>query len=44
MEKNNNTKAFYKEHLYGKAYFVNMVEPEVGKSMIEKLNCIEWDY
>lgn len=44
MEKTNNSKAFYKEHLYGKAYFVNMIEPEVGKAMLEKLNCIKWDY
>lgn len=44
MKKTNNTKAFYKEHLYGKAYFVNMVEPEVGKEMLKQLNCIGWDY
>lgn len=43
-EKTNNTKAFYKEHLYGKAYFVKMVEPEIGNAMLDKLNCIDWDY
>ena len=44
MEKTNNTKAFYKEHLYGKAYFVYMVEPEIGKSMLKNLDGIQWDY
>lgn len=44
MEKTNNTNAFYKEHLYGKAYFVYMVEPEIGKSMLKNLDGIQWDY
>ena len=44
MEKTNNTKAFYKEHLYGKAYFVYMVEPEIGKIMLKNLDGIQWDY
>lgn len=44
MEQTNNTKAFYKEHLYGKAYFVYMVEPEIGKIMLKKLDGIQWDY
>lgn len=44
IEKTHNTKAFYKEHLYGKAYFINMVEPDVGKVMLKQLDCIEWDY
>ncbi|OQB13599.1 MAG: Reverse transcriptase (RNA-dependent DNA polymerase) [Firmicutes bacterium ADurb.Bin193] len=37
-------KSFYKEHLYGKAYFVNMVEPEEGKKLFKILNEIQWDY
>jgi len=37
-------KSFYKEHLYGKAYFVNMVEPEEGKKLFNILNEIQWDY
>lgn len=44
MEKTNNNKAFYKDPLYGKAYFIKMIEPEIGKSMIEKLNQIDWEY
>ena len=37
-------KAFYKEHLYGKAYFIHMVEPTEGRKMIAELNTIIWDY
>lgn len=37
-------KSFYKEHLYGKAYFVSMVEPEEGKKIFDMLNEIQWDY
>ena len=36
--------AFYKEHLYGKAYFINMVEPEEGKKLFEALDKIDWGY
>lgn len=32
----------YREHLYGKAYYVFMIEPEVGKQFLEQLNCIIW--
>lgn len=38
------THLFFKEHLYGKAYFVCMVEPEVGKKMLADLDTIDWDY
>lgn len=37
-------KSFYKEHLYGKVYFVNMVEPEVAKKMFLQLEKIKWEY
>ena len=37
-------KAFYKEHLYGKAYFINMVEPEKAKEFFKQLDEIEWSY
>ncbi len=37
-------KAFFKEHLYGKACFVNMVEPNEGKKLFEILDRINWDY
>ena len=35
-------KAFYKEHLYGLAYFVKMVEPAKGRSYLNKLDSIIW--
>ncbi len=37
-------KAFYKEHLYGKAYYINMVEPEEGKKVLSLLDSLIWDY
>lgn len=37
-------KAFYKEHLYGKAYFINMIEPEIAEKFLSELNKIDWDY
>ncbi|MBU3209055.1 retron St85 family RNA-directed DNA polymerase [Clostridium algidicarnis] len=44
LQKINSTKTFYKEHLYGKAYFVNMVEPDEGRKLFDLLECIQWDY
>lgn len=37
-------RAFFKEHLYGKAYFVYMVEPLQGKKFLAELDEIEWEY
>ncbi|MEG0169612.1 MAG: retron St85 family RNA-directed DNA polymerase [Erysipelotrichaceae bacterium] len=37
-------KLFYKEHMYGKAYFVKMIEPNEGKKILDLLDEIEWDY
>jgi len=34
---------YYKEHLYGKAYFVYMIEPEVGKKLLLELEKINWE-
>lgn len=39
-----NTKAFFKEYMYGKAYFINMVDQVLGKKLLEQLEAIEWDY
>lgn len=36
--------SFYKEHLYGKILFINMVEEKLGKQMMEDFNSIAWDY
>lgn len=37
-------KKFYKEHLYGKAYFIKMVEREIGINFLNLLDEINWDY
>lgn len=37
-------KAFYKEHLYGKAYFINMVEPMRAEKFLKRLDEISWSY
>lgn len=36
-------RAFYREHLYGKAYFVQMIEPELGKRFLSDLDSVEWE-
>ena len=35
-------KGFYKEHLYGIAYFVKMVDKEKGERYLSKLDAIDW--
>lgn len=40
----NCSKAFYKEHVYGKIYFVNMVEPKEAQKMFALAEKVEWDY
>lgn len=41
-----NTKAtrwiHYREHLYGKAYYVKMVEPELGAYFLDELSKVDW--
>lgn len=35
----------YREHLYGKAYYVNMIEPDIGEKFLSELDKINWpDY
>ena len=34
----------FKEYLYGKAYYVVMVEPEIGKKFLQQLDQISWGY
>ena len=36
-------KHFYKEHLYGIAYFIKMVDEQLGKYYLNKLNEIDWN-
>lgn len=42
--KTNNHKSFYKEHLYGKAYFIGMVDRKLGMKILQELDSIMWDY
>ena len=44
MNRINCSKAFYKEHIYGKIYFVNLVEPEEAKKLFQIADQIDWDY
>lgn len=36
-------KAFYKEHMYGKAYFINMIDHIKGEKLLTQLNKILWE-
>ena len=38
------TKMFYKEHLYGKAYYILMVEPKIGIRALNALDSLDWTY
>ena len=40
----NSMRSGFKEYLYGKAYYVNMVEPDIGKRFLRELDAIEWGY
>ena len=35
--------SFLKEHLYGKAYYVKMIEPEIGEQLLSELDEIDWN-
>lgn len=37
-------KSFYKEHLYGITYFINMVDREKGQKYLRQLDLLEWEY
>ena len=43
MQHENLTQSSYKEHLYGLAYFVNMVDQEKGKYYLDKLDRLNWE-
>lgn len=36
-------KRFYREHLYGKAYYIKMVNPEQGSKFLKELDNLEWE-
>lgn len=44
MKRINCEKAYYKEHLYGIAYFCKMIDTEKGERYLEELDKIEWLY
>ena len=44
LEKTNNQKHFFKEHIYGRVYFVNMINKELGRELLKDLDSIEWEY
>ena len=44
LVKTDNHKSFYKEYMYGKAYFVNMVDKEKGQKILSDLDSIMWEY
>lgn len=35
--------SFLKEHLYGKAYYIKMIEPTVGEGFLSELDEIDWN-
>lgn len=39
-----NHKSFFKEHMYGKAYFINMINKEMGQKILNELDSILWEY
>lgn len=40
---NNKFRSNYKEHLYGIAYFIKMIDPEKGIKYLQQLDKIDWD-
>lgn len=44
MKKIGCTRSFYKEHLYGIAYFVKMINDEQGNCYLNQLDLIKWPY
>ncbi len=39
---NANKRIHYREYLYGKAYYINMVEPDVGRVFLMEIDSIIW--
>lgn len=44
MTRINCSRSFYKEHLYGIAYFIKMINKKDGEDYLKKLNEIKWLY
>lgn len=43
LKRTNNTHSNFKEHLYGVAFFIKMVEEDIGKRFLDDLNSISWE-
>jgi len=43
MQKINCNKSYYKEHLYGIAYFIKMIDKSKGEKYLKQLNSINWE-
>lgn len=44
MERRGIKKMFYKEHLYGQAYYLLSIEPETGRRALKALDKVDWSY
>ena len=44
LKKTKNHKIFFKEHMYGKAYFIKMIDREMGEKILNELDSILWEY
>ena len=44
LNKTNNHKSFFKDYIYGKAYFIKMVDEELGHKILKELGSIMWEY
>lgn len=43
VKTNNMEKSHFKEHIYGLAYYIKMIDNDLGMKYIEQLNKIEWE-
>lgn len=43
LKHENINKNNFKDHMYGKAYFISMVDNRIGKELLSELDAIEWD-
>lgn len=40
----NINKSFYREHMYGKVFFIKMIDRELGVNLLERLDNLDWLY
>lgn len=44
LERQGKVYSFYKEHLYGMAYYILMINKDAGRKFLNELDEIQWDY